>query len=124
MVASGIIELAHAVGMTVIAESVETLQQLQLMHKLGADEIQGYFFSRPCRQPSAGRFSLELATSLAAGPPPARRSPSAPHVGSTRYHGHCGSFFKSPTSTLTPLAGSVRTAYLPLQEETTPSSAS
>jgi polar amino acid transport system substrate-binding protein len=47
MVASGIIELAHAAGMTVVAEGVETREQLHLMHELGADEIQGYFFSRP-----------------------------------------------------------------------------
>lgn len=47
MVTSAIVELAHAAGMTVVAEGVETLEQLRLMHDLGADEIQGYFFSRP-----------------------------------------------------------------------------
>ena len=47
MVTAAIIELAHAAGMTVVAEGVETREQLRLMHELGADEIQGYFFSWP-----------------------------------------------------------------------------
>jgi len=47
MVTAAIIALAHAAGMTVVAEGVETREQLRLMHELGADEIQGYFFSRP-----------------------------------------------------------------------------
>lgn len=47
MVTAAIIELAHAAGMTVVAEGVETREQLHLMHELGADEVQGYFFSRP-----------------------------------------------------------------------------
>ena len=42
-----IIALAHAVNMTVVAEGVETHEQLTLLHKLGADEIQGFFFSQP-----------------------------------------------------------------------------
>ena len=47
MVTAAIIGLAHAAGMTVVAEGVETREQLHLMHELGADEVQGYFFSRP-----------------------------------------------------------------------------
>jgi EAL domain-containing protein (putative c-di-GMP-specific phosphodiesterase class I) len=43
----GIPSAAHAAGMTVVAEGVETREQLRLMHELGADEVQGYFFSRP-----------------------------------------------------------------------------
>ena len=46
-VTAAIIALAHAAGMTVVAEGVETCEQLRLMHDLGADEIQGYFFSWP-----------------------------------------------------------------------------
>jgi diguanylate cyclase (GGDEF)-like protein len=44
---AAIIALAHAAGLTVVAEGVETQAQLKLLHELGADEIQGYFFSRP-----------------------------------------------------------------------------
>ena len=44
-IAAAIIALAHAAGLTVVAEGVETQAQLELLHELGADEIQGYFFS-------------------------------------------------------------------------------
>jgi diguanylate cyclase (GGDEF)-like protein len=47
MIMAAIIDLAHAAGLTVVAEGVETRAQLELLHELGADEIQGYFFSRP-----------------------------------------------------------------------------
>ena len=46
-VTAAIVRLAHEVDMTVVAEGVETSDQLRLLHELGADEIQGYFFSRP-----------------------------------------------------------------------------
>jgi diguanylate cyclase (GGDEF)-like protein len=46
-VTAAIVALAHGAGMTVVAEGVETRAQLELLHELGADEIQGYFFSRP-----------------------------------------------------------------------------
>lgn len=42
-----VICLAHAVGMTVVAEGIETREQLALLHELGADEIQGFYFSPP-----------------------------------------------------------------------------
>ena len=41
------IELARAFGMTVVAEGVETSDQLDLLHKLGCDYAQGYHFARP-----------------------------------------------------------------------------
>lgn len=40
-------ELAHATDMKMIAEGVETQEQLEVVIKNGADLIQGYFFSRP-----------------------------------------------------------------------------
>jgi diguanylate cyclase len=42
-----IITLAHNMNLKVIAEGVETEQQLEFLKKLGCDEVQGYFFSRP-----------------------------------------------------------------------------
>ena len=44
---SAIISMAHALDMTVVAEGVETVQQLQMLRDLGCDEIQGYYISRP-----------------------------------------------------------------------------
>ncbi|HEV2702374.1 MAG TPA: EAL domain-containing protein [Steroidobacteraceae bacterium] len=44
---STIITLAHAIGMTVVAEGVETEQQLKILCDLGCDHLQGYFLSQP-----------------------------------------------------------------------------
>jgi diguanylate cyclase (GGDEF)-like protein len=46
-IVEAIINLAKNLGMTAIAEGVETEQQLQLLRKLGCYEGQGYFFAKP-----------------------------------------------------------------------------
>ncbi|WP_245590310.1 EAL domain-containing protein [Cohnella panacarvi] len=42
-----IISMAHHLKMNVIAEGVETKEQLQLLLDNGCDEIQGYYYSKP-----------------------------------------------------------------------------
>ena len=42
-----IINLAHNLGMKVIAEGVETLEQLEFLRRYECDEIQGYLFFKP-----------------------------------------------------------------------------
>jgi diguanylate cyclase (GGDEF)-like protein len=44
---SGIIQLAHALKLNVIAEGVETGEQLRQLRTLNCDEMQGYLFGRP-----------------------------------------------------------------------------
>jgi EAL domain-containing protein (putative c-di-GMP-specific phosphodiesterase class I) len=39
--------LGHSLGLKVVAEGVETLEQLELLREYHCDEIQGYLFSRP-----------------------------------------------------------------------------
>ena len=56
---SSIITLAHRLNLSVIAEGVETLEQLRFLTTLGCDGVQGYFFSRPL--PSA-QFEIFLAS--------------------------------------------------------------
>ena len=41
------IAMSHSLGLTVIAEGVETAEQLQVLNKLKCDFIQGYYFSKP-----------------------------------------------------------------------------
>jgi diguanylate cyclase (GGDEF)-like protein/PAS domain S-box-containing protein len=42
-----VIDLAHALGLVVVAEGVETADQVAHLRKLGCDQAQGYFFARP-----------------------------------------------------------------------------
>ena len=44
-----IISLAHNLNLTVVAEGVETSEQLELLMANGCDEIQGFYFSRPVK---------------------------------------------------------------------------
>jgi EAL domain-containing protein (putative c-di-GMP-specific phosphodiesterase class I) len=42
-----IIAMAQALGLSTVAEGVETAEQMELLKSLNCDLIQGYFFSRP-----------------------------------------------------------------------------
>jgi EAL domain-containing protein (putative c-di-GMP-specific phosphodiesterase class I) len=46
-IASTIITMAHSLGLKVVAEGVETLDQLKFMRQHGCDAMQGYYLSRP-----------------------------------------------------------------------------
>ena len=46
-VVTAIIALARSLGLRVIAEGVETLRQMEVLHRLGVVVMQGYLFSRP-----------------------------------------------------------------------------
>ena len=56
-IASSLINLAHGIKLSVVAEGVENLQQLDLLRNYGCDEIQGYYFSKPL---NAKEFELFL----------------------------------------------------------------
>jgi EAL domain-containing protein (putative c-di-GMP-specific phosphodiesterase class I) len=48
VIAQAIISLGHALGLRVLAEGVETRDQLDFLRHHGCNEYQGYFFARPC----------------------------------------------------------------------------
>jgi diguanylate cyclase (GGDEF)-like protein len=54
-----IIGLAHNLNVKVVAEGVETREQLELLRKNGCDEIQGYLFSRPTTADACARMLHE-----------------------------------------------------------------
>ena len=46
-ITEAIINLGHNFGLTVIAEGVESAEQLEFLRQQGCDEAQGYYISRP-----------------------------------------------------------------------------
>lgn len=64
LIATATINLAHALGLKVVAEGIETKEQKELLRALGCDKAQGYYFARPMPVE-------ELKAWLAAYTPPA-----------------------------------------------------
>jgi EAL and modified HD-GYP domain-containing signal transduction protein len=65
----GVVERCHELGVTVVAEKVETVEELDRCTALGFDYFQGYLLARPCQVPGraldAGRLGqLRLAAHL------------------------------------------------------------
>ncbi|HRK25340.1 MAG TPA: EAL domain-containing protein, partial [Beijerinckiaceae bacterium] len=57
-VLEGIIALGHGLGMRVLAEGVETPEELDLLRRFGCDEVQGYLFARP--SPAAAAYASAI----------------------------------------------------------------
>jgi len=51
--------LAHNLGLTVVAEGVETKAQADFLHGLDCDYMQGFYFSRPLPEKEAQEFMLK-----------------------------------------------------------------
>jgi diguanylate cyclase (GGDEF)-like protein/PAS domain S-box-containing protein len=47
IVVQAMISLAHALNLSVVAEGVESTQQMSVLERLGCDLVQGFLFSRP-----------------------------------------------------------------------------
>jgi EAL domain-containing protein (putative c-di-GMP-specific phosphodiesterase class I) len=42
-----VIHLAHSLGLEVVAEGVETQEQVEFLKENNCDTVQGYYYSRP-----------------------------------------------------------------------------
>ncbi len=79
-IAQAIISMGKALGMSIVAEGVETVEQAAFLRSHGCDEMQGYLFSPPLDRD-------ELAKWIGAQAPPAwrqrsrGRAPAAAHAG-------------------------------------------
>jgi diguanylate cyclase (GGDEF)-like protein len=74
VIARSTVELGHALGLTVVAEGVETQEQHDVVQALGCDVLQGYFISPPIT--SAGL----LAWLRAAGSAPQEKQRRPAHI--------------------------------------------
>jgi len=63
-ITAAIISMSHKLNIRVIAEGVETLQQLSFLIEQGCDEIQGYLLSSPLTQAAFEAFIKEPALSF------------------------------------------------------------
>ncbi|RVU47363.1 putative bifunctional diguanylate cyclase/phosphodiesterase [Rubrivivax rivuli] len=70
VICSASIQLAHSLGVGVVAEGVETTSQLEFLRHLGCDVVQGYFISRPLSSADCSRFLQEEAAPRRGGPTP------------------------------------------------------
>ena len=50
VIIKAIIAMGHSLGMKIVAEGIETEEQLELLKSFGADEGQGFYFSPPVPQ--------------------------------------------------------------------------
>jgi diguanylate cyclase (GGDEF)-like protein len=58
-IAQSIVSLAHNLGLEVVAEGVETQEQLEFLASVGCDEMQGFYFSKPVPQAECTRMLSE-----------------------------------------------------------------
>jgi diguanylate cyclase (GGDEF)-like protein/PAS domain S-box-containing protein len=70
VIARSTIDLAHNLGLTVVAEGAEDAVTLDMLAEYGCDSAQGYFFSRPC---AAEELTAWLTESPFGAPVRARR---------------------------------------------------
>lgn len=77
-VVDAVIRLAHALGLKVVAEGVETAAQRDILRGLGCDELQGFFFAKP--MPANALLAWKAAHELSGAVHPRSACPAALEV--------------------------------------------
>lgn len=70
IVIAALVNLAHALGFQVVAEGAETRQQVERLHALECDQIQGYYYASPqtaARADAIARYGLATQDQPTAG---------------------------------------------------------
>jgi diguanylate cyclase len=64
MIVKTMIKLGHGLGKRILAEGVETKNQLDLLRHLGCDAVQGYYYAKPLAETDALAFQATLSAKL------------------------------------------------------------
>ncbi len=64
-VVNAIVSLAHNLGIQLVAEGVETADQIVLLQAMGCDQAQGFYFARPMKAEHAIAYALQQAKAAA-----------------------------------------------------------
>ena len=65
-ISAAAIQLAHSLGLAVVAEGVENTAQMEYLRGLHCDTVQGYFTGRPMSAEACGHFMREAQCAVAA----------------------------------------------------------
>ena len=60
-IVDAVIRMAHALGLTVVAEGVETEEQRKVLTELGVNQLQGFLFARPVPEEKLANLVRQLA---------------------------------------------------------------
>ena len=63
-ISKAVIAMAHGLGLNVLAEGVETIEQLEMLNELDCDNIQGYFINKPMPAEEFTRILLDSSVNL------------------------------------------------------------
>lgn len=77
-IVAGIIDVAHAFGLTTVAEGVETAEQLRQLRALGCEHAQGFLWSRALPSESAVEWVMEAGTASTKAAPLGDREEGRP----------------------------------------------
>ena len=58
-IVDAVVKLAHALGLKVVAEGVETERQQDLLRDLGCHELQGYLFAKPMSARALAQWAMK-----------------------------------------------------------------
>jgi EAL domain-containing protein (putative c-di-GMP-specific phosphodiesterase class I) len=58
------ISMAHNLNLTVVAEGVETQQQLMFLKSINCDLIQGYYYSKPLPAPQFAEYCVQMLDAI------------------------------------------------------------
>lgn len=67
-IVQAVVEMGHTLGLTVVAEGVESEEQVRALRKMGIQKIQGYYYSKPLAKADLKTYLDQHATGRQSSP--------------------------------------------------------